>query len=174
MTSISEISRLCANTWADVVAGALAAAGWQNVTADIVPARKNFTFSHPDHMFSGGERGGPLATYLVTASERKNFKLITDTSVNRVIRSGGKITGVEIEAFLKGGQCGTVEVKPTGSVILSAGAFGTPKILFRSGIGPQDQLEIVKKAEPPRWSTAHNGLISLLATTLMTMSTRTS
>ena len=134
----------------DVVAGALAAAGWENVTADDVPAKKNFTLSHPNQMFSHGERGGPMATYLVTASERKNFKLITNTTVNRVVRSGSKITGVEIEAFLKGGQCGTVKVKSTGKVILSAGAFGTPKILFRSGIGPHDQLEVVKKAEPSK------------------------
>lgn len=132
----------------DIVGGALAAAGWQNVSADEVPAKKNFTFSHPDQMFSHGERGGPMATYLVTAHARKNFKLIMNTAVNRVVRDGSSITGVEVQAFLKGGYCGTINVTPgTGRVILSAGAFGTPKILFRSGIGPQDQLEIVKGAE---------------------------
>ena len=131
----------------EVVAGALAASGWDNVTADESPAAKNFTFSHPNHMFNGGERGGPMATYLVTASERKNFKLVHSTDVSRVIRSGSKITGVEMQAFLKGGQCGVAKVKPQGKVILAAGAFGTPKILFRSGIGPQDQLETVQEAE---------------------------
>lgn len=132
----------------DIVAGALAAAGWQNVTADDVPAKKNFTFSHPNHMFAHGERGGPMATYLVSASERSNFRLMTNTSVTRVVRDGSRITGVELEAFLDGGKCGTIKVTPdTGKVILSAGAFGTPKILFRSGIGPQDQLEVVKSAE---------------------------
>ncbi|KAI5356580.1 putative glucose-methanol-choline oxidoreductase, cellobiose dehydrogenase, cytochrome [Septoria linicola] len=128
----------------DVVAGALAASGWKNVTADEVPAEKNLTFSRPNHMFSGGERGGPMATYLVSASERDNFKLVTGTSVARVVRDGSTITGVEVEAFLEDGICGTINAK---NVILSAGAFGTPKILFRSGIGPQDQLEIVSKAE---------------------------
>jgi cellobiose dehydrogenase (acceptor) len=99
-------------------------------------------------MFSHGERGGPMASYLVTAHARSNFKLVTNTSVDRVVRDGSRITGVELSAFLAGGQCGTVNVTPkTGKVILSAGAFGTPKILFRSGIGPEDQLEIVKKAE---------------------------
>ncbi|KAK5133906.1 hypothetical protein LTR08_007135 [Meristemomyces frigidus] len=132
----------------DIVGGALAAAGWQNVTADDEPGKKNMTFSHPNQMFSGGERGGPMATYLVTASARKNFKLITNTTVNRVVRDGSRITGVELQAFLAGGQCGTINVTPkTGKVILSAGAFGTPKILFRSGIGPKDQLEVVKTAE---------------------------
>ncbi|KAK4953804.1 hypothetical protein LTR10_008408 [Elasticomyces elasticus] len=132
----------------NIVGGALAAAGWKNVSADTVPGEKNLTFSHPDHMFSGGERGGPLATYLVTADARSNFKLIMNTGVNRVVRDGSRMTGVELQAFLPGGLCGTVKVTPkTGKVILSAGAFGTPKILFRSGIGPQDQLEVVQKAE---------------------------
>ena len=134
----------------DIVGGALAASGWENVTADDVPAKKNWTFSHPNEMFSHGERGGPMATYLVTAHARKNFMFITNTTVNRVVRDGSKITGVEIEAFLKGGQCGTVKLKPTGKVILSAGTFGTPKILFRSGIGPKDQLEVVKRTEPSK------------------------
>lgn len=132
----------------DVVTGTLAASGWENVTADEVPDQKNFTFSRPNHMFSHGERGGPMATYLVSASERNNFQLITNTTVNRVLRTGSTITGIEVEAFTDGGECGTIKVTPnTGKVILSAGAFGTPKILFRSGIGPQDQLEIVKEAE---------------------------
>ncbi|TKA81238.1 hypothetical protein B0A55_02376, partial [Friedmanniomyces simplex] len=132
----------------NIVGGALAAAGWKNVSADMVPAEKNLTFSHPDEMFSHGERGGPLATYLVTAHARSNFKLVMNTGVNRVVRDGSRMTGVEMQAFLPGGLCGTVNVTPkTGKVILSAGAFGTPKVLFRSGIGPQDQLEIVKGAE---------------------------
>ncbi|KAK5711780.1 hypothetical protein LTR17_018223 [Elasticomyces elasticus] len=132
----------------NIVGGALAAAGWKNVSADTVPGEKNLTFSHPDHMFSGGERGGPLATYLVTADARSNFKLVMNTGVNRVVRDGSRMTGVELQAFLPGGLCGIAKVTPkTGKVIISAGAFGTPKILFRSGIGPQDQLEIVQKAE---------------------------
>ncbi|KAK3679705.1 hypothetical protein LTR78_000081 [Recurvomyces mirabilis] len=132
----------------NIVGGALAAAGWQNVTADNVPGKKNMTFSHPNEMFSNGERGGPMATYLVTANKRKNFKLIMNTAVNRVVRDGSRITGVDTSAYLAGGQCGTIHVTSnTGKVILAAGAFGSPKILFRSGIGPQDQLEIVKTAE---------------------------
>lgn len=132
----------------DIVGGALAASGWKNVTAGDAPAEKNRTVSRPNHMFSHGERGGPMATYLVTASERSSFQLMTDTMVSRVIRDGSRITGVETGATADGGQCGAVNVTPnTGKVILAAGAFGTPKILFRSGIGPRDQLDIVSEAE---------------------------
>jgi cellobiose dehydrogenase (acceptor) len=98
-------------------------------------------------MFSNGERGGPMATYLVDAKELPNFTLMVNTTVNRVIRDGNTATGVNVQAFLPGGQCGDIKLATGGRVVLSAGAFGSPKILLRSGIGPQDQLEIVKKAE---------------------------
>jgi cellobiose dehydrogenase (acceptor) len=52
----------------------------------------------------------------------------------RVIRTGGHITGVELECYKGGpGHSGTVNVTPgTGRVILSAGTFGSAKVLFRS------------------------------------------
>lgn len=77
-----------------------------------------------------------MATYLVTASERSNFKLWMNTTVDKVIRTGGHITGVQVEAYGDGGYKGVVNVTPsTGRVILSAGTFGSAKILLRSGIG---------------------------------------
>ncbi|GAB7347298.1 hypothetical protein MBLNU459_g3382t2 [Dothideomycetes sp. NU459] len=131
----------------DVVGGALAAGGWKNVTANDVPGEKNMTFTHTPYMYSHGERAGPMATYLVDAHARSNFKLWTNTTVNRVIRNGAHITGVEVAAFGEGGYCGTVNVTAsTGRVILSAGTFGTSKILFRSGIGPSDMLSIVSSS----------------------------
>ncbi|KAI8630651.1 carbohydrate-binding module family 1 protein [Xylariaceae sp. FL1651] len=131
----------------NVIAGGLAAAGWANVTANNVPDQKNHTFSHTPFMFSNGERGGPMATYLVTAKARSNFNLWMKTSVKRVIRTGGHITGVEVEPYLDGGYKGVVNITSvTGRVILSAGTFGTAKLLMRSGIGPADQLAIVKNS----------------------------
>ncbi|KAI0206366.1 fungal cellulose binding domain-containing protein [Astrocystis sublimbata] len=132
----------------DVISGGLADAGWKSVTANEAPDEKNRTYSHTPYMFADGERGGPLTTYLVTANKRDNFDLWMNTAVKRVIRSDGHITGVEVEAFGDDGYAGTVNVTTTtGRVILSAGAFGSAKILMRSGIGPQDQLEIVKSSE---------------------------
>lgn len=129
----------------NVLSGGLKAGGWQSVTANNAPNQKNRTYSHTPYMFSHGERGGPMATYLVSASARSNFKLWTNTAVKRVIRDGGHITGVEVEAYANGGYSGIVSLTGvTGRVVLSAGTFGSAKILMRSGIGPADQLAIVK------------------------------
>ncbi|KAF2465230.1 cellobiose dehydrogenase-like protein [Lindgomyces ingoldianus] len=129
----------------NVISTALAADGWKSITANNVPGEKNRTFAHTPYMYSGGERGGPMATYLVSATNRKNFKLWMNTAVRRVVRTGGKATGVELDGG-NGGYCGTVNLNPGGRVILSAGTFGSTKLLFRSGIGPKDQLQIVKNS----------------------------
>ncbi|KAI1394791.1 carbohydrate-binding module family 1 protein [Hypoxylon fuscum] len=131
----------------EVLAGGLKSAGWAEVTANDVPNQKNHTFSHSPFMFSGGERGGPMSTYLVSANKRKNFHLWMGTAVKRVIRNGGHVTGIEVEPFINGGYTGVVNITSvTGRVILSAGTFGSAKILLRSGIGPTDQLAVVKSS----------------------------
>lgn len=129
----------------DVLSGALGADGWTNVKANDKPNEKHRTYSKTPYMYANGQRQGPLGTYLVTASARSNFKLWTNTAVRRVIRTGGKATGVELEGG-PGGYCGNVTLNAGGRVILSAGTFGSAKLLFRSGIGPKDQLNIVKNS----------------------------
>ncbi|EAW14611.1 cellobiose dehydrogenase [Aspergillus clavatus NRRL 1] len=141
----SEDGRIYLQQGYDVLAGGLRAGGWHEVTLNDNASMKNHTFGHTPYMFMHGERGGPMATYLVSASARDNFDLWTNTTVKRVVRTAeGHVTGVEVEAFIDGGYEGVVNVTAKGRVILSAGTFGTPKILLRSGIGPSDQLKIVK------------------------------
>lgn len=149
----------------DILSKGFAQAGWQEVTPNKQPTAKNHTYGRTTYMFDHGERGGPLATYLQTALKRPNFSLYLNTAVKRVIRDDAHATGVELECNGDGGYAGKVNLTPnTGRVILSAGTFGSAKLLLRStnpsrvkmqdhfnsanhlnagGIGPADQLSIV-------------------------------
>lgn len=59
-----------------------------------------------------------------------------NTTAKRVVRTGGYATGIEIECTPNAnGHSGVVSVTPgIGRVILSAGAFGSAKLLFRSNV----------------------------------------
>ncbi|KAL2127940.1 hypothetical protein VTI74DRAFT_9945 [Chaetomium olivicolor] len=115
-----------------VLSSGLAKSGWKQIVANDVPDQKNRTFAHTHFMFNKGERDGPLATYLVSAAGRSNFRLWMNTAVRRAVRSGSQVTGVELECLSNGGFNGTVKVNPKGGAIFSAG-----------GIGPEDQLVVV-------------------------------
>lgn len=131
----------------DTVRAGLAQAGWASVTANNVPSQKNRTYAHTPYMYINGERAGPMATYLVTANGRSNFHMWLNTSVERINRVGGHATSLNVIATNNGGRQGTVMLTPTtGRVIIAGGAFGTAKLLFRSGIGPTDQLQVVQSS----------------------------
>nr|ADT70778.1 cellobiose dehydrogenase [Stachybotrys bisbyi] len=143
-TTPSTDGRLYLQQGYDLISGGLQRAGWSFVDANANPGRKNRTYAHTPYMFSNGERGGPMATYLVSANSRNNFDLWTGTQVRRLIRTGGHITGVQVEPYINGGYVGTVGTTAiTGRVIVAAGTFGSARLLLRSGIGPRDQLLVV-------------------------------
>ena len=79
-----------------------------------------------------------------TASKRPNFRLEMYTLVTSVSRNGSAVTGVQTNNTDLGSN-GFIQLKPNGRVILSAGAFGTSRILFQSGIGPTDQIQLVQQ-----------------------------
>jgi len=124
-------------------------AGFKNVVPNDHPDEKNRTYGHSTFFIENAERHGPLRTYLVTAAQRKNFNLWTNTAARRLVRTGGHITGVELECFKSGsvgpGFSGTVKVTPgTGRVILSAGTFGSAKLLMRSKSAIDENLGVAK------------------------------
>lgn len=84
-----------------------------------------------------GKRQSGAVAFLNPIKSRPNLSIRTGILVNKVILNNGKVTGVEI---VKGKQ-GTEQIMANKEVILSAGAFNSPQILLRSGIGEKADVE---------------------------------
>ncbi|KAJ6504248.1 cellobiose dehydrogenase [Mycena vitilis] len=125
-----------------VVSQMLVPQGYRNVTINDSPNSKDHIYGYAAYDFIKGKRGGPVATYLQTALPRSNFKLKMYTNVLNVVRNGSQITGVHTNDTTV--LNGFYPLNPGGRVILSAGSYGSARILFRSGIGPTDMINLVK------------------------------
>src|SRR6478735_921779 len=82
----------------------------------------------------GGLRMSTALTYLAMARGRANLEVRSGTVVGGVELSEGRAIGVRLA---------TGELVASDHVVLAAGAFGSPAILARSGIGPSDQLAAI-------------------------------
>ncbi|MFF6902746.1 GMC family oxidoreductase [Streptomyces hydrogenans] len=83
----------------------------------------------------GGLRCSAAVAYLHPALARPNLTVLSAARAHRVLVEGGRATGVEVD---RGG--GTEVVRAEREVILSAGAYESPKLLMLSGIGPAAAL----------------------------------
>ncbi|WP_367103759.1 GMC family oxidoreductase [uncultured Psychrobacter sp.] len=83
-----------------------------------------------------GQRCSAAAAYLHPVQSRPNLSVITHAQVNRVIFEDNKAVGVVYEK-----QDGELTIRAHHEVILSGGAFGSPKVLMLSGIGPAEHLQ---------------------------------
>jgi choline dehydrogenase len=79
----------------------------------------------------GGVRMSTALTYLAGARHRRNLEIRSEAVVDRLEVTHAQACGVR----LVGG-----EVIDAGRVVLAAGAYASPAILARSGIGPADHL----------------------------------
>lgn len=104
--------------------------------------------------------GLQVATYLQTAEKRSNFTLKLYTMVSNVVRTGGTITGVQTNDTSLGPN-GIIPLTKNGRVILSAGSFGSARILFQSGIGPTDMLQTVQSSTAAAHLPAESDWIDL-------------
>lgn len=112
--------------------------GYDEVSFNKVPNDKTRVFGHPEFMYEGGQRSGPVKTYLQDALKRPNFKLQHGFHVKRVVRKGGKATGVI--GMINGKETHLKTRENGGRVILSGGALFSPGLLMLSGIGDSDAL----------------------------------
>ena len=84
----------------------------------------------------GNQRCSSARAFLDPARSRPNLEIVTGAQVSRIQVEDSRATGVSYEI---GGQVTTVRAER--EVILSAGAFNSPKLLLLSGIGPRAELE---------------------------------
>jgi choline dehydrogenase len=78
-----------------------------------------------------GTRWNAAFAYLDVARARPNLTVLPETPVDRLALDGTRAEGVVTAAG---------ERIEAGAVVLAAGAYFTPAILLRSGIGPEDEL----------------------------------
>ncbi|MCH8026433.1 MAG: GMC family oxidoreductase, partial [Chloroflexi bacterium] len=89
---------------------------------------------HPMNKREGVRISTNLA-YLAPARERSNLTIRPRTLVRRIVVSGRRVSGLEVETD------GVVETIEGRRIVLSAGSIQTPAVLVRSGIGPRDVLD---------------------------------
>lgn len=78
-----------------------------------------------------GVRMHPALTYLAMARSRPNLTILPDTPVDRVRFHGRRAVAV---------QAADGRVFRGHEIVLAAGAYDSPAILLRSGVGPSDHL----------------------------------
>jgi choline dehydrogenase len=82
-----------------------------------------------------GKRASAATAFVRPVLDRPNLTVETGAEATRILFDGTRVIGVE---YIRNGQ--TQQVNVGREVILSAGAFLSPKLLMLSGIGPADHL----------------------------------
>ena len=82
----------------------------------------------------GRTRWGAALAYLDPARGRPNLTIVADALADRVVVEGGRARAVVVQT--PAGQT----VIEADTIVLASGAYGSPAILLRSGIGPADEL----------------------------------
>lgn len=82
------------------------------------------------------------ADFITRNNTKTNITILTSTVVDKIILardSDGELRAVAVKANLEDGR--TIEVAASKEVVVSGGAYCSPGILNRSGIGAQKELE---------------------------------
>ena len=85
-------------------------------------------------------RSSTSVAYLRPVQHRPNLTVALHTLALRVVVEGGRAVGVEVAS--KGNRTPRV-LRAEREVVVTSGAFGTPKLLMQSGIGPAEHLQSV-------------------------------
>lgn len=99
--------------------------------SDFNGAEQNGVSPYPLNVVDGRRINTGIAYLTEEVRRRRNLTILGAVEVDRVVFDGRRAAGVLLV---------TGETIAAGQVILSAGAFGSPAILMRSGIGPAAHL----------------------------------
>ena len=110
------------------------------------------------YTMKGALRMSAAKAFLVPALKRKNLTVMTGAICNRIVIENDRAIGVE---FLTS-RSNSLIARARKEVILSAGAFESPKLLLLSGIGPKEDLQEhhikIKKELPGVGKNLHDHL----------------
>jgi choline dehydrogenase len=99
--------------------------------SDFNGAEQNGVSPYPLNVVDGRRINTGMAYLTDEVRRRPNLTILGGAEVDRVVFDGRRATGVRLADG---------ETIAAGQVILSAGTFGSPAILMRSGIGPSSHL----------------------------------
>jgi choline dehydrogenase len=83
----------------------------------------------------GGRRCSAADAFLDKVRSHPRLRVVTGAQVSRILFDRKRAAGIE---YVHAGQRQTLRC--SSEILLAAGAFGSPKLLMLSGIGPQEQL----------------------------------
>lgn len=83
-----------------------------------------------------GRRSQASREYLRRVAPRNRITVLTDAFTNRILFEGTRAVGVE---YVQAGEVKRATARE--EIVLSAGAYGSPKLLLVSGVGPRADLE---------------------------------
>ncbi|NEM90873.1 GMC family oxidoreductase [Galbitalea soli] len=89
----------------------------------------------PVNVTADGVRFNSAFAFIDAVRERPNFSILADSTVTRIHIEDGVATGVFVQ------HPGGVNFIAASRVVVSAGAYHSPALLLRSGVGPADELE---------------------------------
>lgn len=92
-----------------------------------------------------GRRWGTYEAYLQPALSRPNLKVLTEVAATTLVMEGARVCGVRYRPLLGSGRDQSLGPEQTAraraQVVLCGGAYQTPALLERSGIGHPDIVE---------------------------------
>ncbi|KAG5683344.1 hypothetical protein PVAND_012630 [Polypedilum vanderplanki] len=103
-------------------------------------------FTHIQSTVNNGERESAARAFLVPIKDFPNFYLMKESFVDKIYfkKQNGNLLVKGVNVLTKQPSCSQITLQAKREVILSAGAYGSPQILLRSGIGRENDLKKCK------------------------------